>query len=88
MKREAFIWRESVYKNVFKCNECGEPLADANDGYPLGTTLFDTRENLLICPNCGNVVAKVITIDEPEDAPVGLVALWGNLEDYKKGQMN
>ena len=85
MTREAFIWRESVYKNTFKCNECGEPLADANDGYPLGTTLFDTRENLLICPNCGNVVARVTTIDETEDAPVGLAGSW---EDYKKGQMN
>lgn len=85
MTREAFIWRESVYKNEFRCNECDEPLADAEDGYPLGTTLYDMREDLLICPNCGNVVAKVKIIDEPEDAPVGF---RGNWEDYERGQMN
>ena len=85
MKREAYIWRESVYKNEFKCNDCEEPLADPKDGYPLGTTLYDTEEDLLICPNCGNVVARVEMIDMSDDEPTGLSGSW---EEYKKGQMN
>lgn len=28
MKKTAIIWRESVYKNNFKCNRCGTKLAD------------------------------------------------------------
>lgn len=81
----AYIWRESVYKNGFVCNECGKPVADAETGEPKGETLFDPNEKLLICPNCGNVVAKIKDELMPDYMEAGL---HGNWEDFKKGQMN
>lgn len=61
MKQTAFIWRECVYKNNFMC-KCGTPLADFG-GNPQEDILFMPKENLLLCPHCGQIVAKVKEIE-------------------------
>ena len=64
MKETAIFWRESVYKNKFKCNKCGTKLAD-NDGKCLdgAKVLIGTFENsksaIVICANCKNTVAHI-----------------------------
>lgn len=83
MKREAYIWRESVYKNGFNCN-CGKSLADES-GYPHGDTLYDTKNDLIVCPACGLVVAKVKIIDAPADLPSGLQGDWS---EYERSQLS
>ena len=80
MRKTAFIWRESVYKNDFKCNECGTVLATTS-GEPLGTTLYDNRNGNLICPDCGNCVAMTKEIDAPEVVS-GKQGYW---RDFEKG---
>lgn len=61
-KQTAFIWRESIYKNNFKCSKCGTTLADM-DGTPKGNVLYDPSEDILVCPKCGQVVAKIKEIE-------------------------
>ncbi len=49
--RTAFIWKESIYKNGFKCS-CGNQLASQETGEPLGHVLVDTEMNIIICNKC------------------------------------
>ena len=81
----AFIWRESIYKNGFTCNECGTPVADAQTGEPKDELFFAPNEKLLICPNCGNVVAKIKETLIPDYMEEGLQGSW---EEFKRGQAN
>ena len=83
MKKTAFIWRESVYKNHFKCNLCGTPVAD-EDGTVLDRTLYHRLEEILLCPKCHNVVCKIKEIDVPEN----MKGLQGNYSDYIGGGKN
>ncbi len=83
MKREAFVWRASVYKNDFKCNQCGYKLAgDNSDGEPNGDVLITDkpigRGHQMFCPKCNNFVAYTQTVDVEE----GASGLMGNLDEY------
>lgn len=64
------VWRESVYKNHFKCNQCGVKLADKN-GQPNDNFCVDADRNNVdekdewaYCGKCKNVVAKIKEISE------------------------
>lgn len=61
MKKNAIIWRESVYHNDFKC-KCGKVLFANNN--VVEDVLYDTENDLLICPKCLKVVAKITTEKE------------------------
>lgn len=56
MKVPAIVWRESVYKNDFKCS-CGFPLM--TEGTINRDVLYNPHDKLLICPKCQKVVAKL-----------------------------
>ena len=84
MRKTAFIWRKSVYNNRFRCIFCGEMLARL-DGTPLDTTLIDEQNNLLICPFCKNVVAKIKSVDI--DERINNSGLMGNWEDFKESEV-
>lgn len=83
MKKTAFIWRESVYKNDFCCSHCGTAVGMSN-GEPLGSTLFSESQGLLFCPDCKTVVAKITEIDAPED----MTGKQGNWEDFERQMVN
>ena len=61
MKKNAIIWRESVYKNDFTCG-CGKVLFE--NGNVVNDVLYDPQSDLLVCPNCLKVVAKITTEKE------------------------
>lgn len=74
----AIIWKESIYKNNFKC-KCGAKLAD-NSGVPtnnLGGSAEDTEDNRLFCMKCKNLVAveRYVPIDVGEGSH--LMGNWG-----------
>ena len=79
MKKIATIWRESVYKNDFKCNVCGETLAHKN-GIANDKVKVDMF-NYVFCRNCNNVVARIEQIEAPEN----MHGLQGNYADFKEG---
>ena len=79
MKRTAIIWREGVYKNGFKCGNCGTVLAAA-DGTPADDTFVDVDEGLLICPGCGLIVAVTKEVDLSED----IRGLQGDWEEFRR----
>ena len=80
MLKTAFIWRESVYKNQFKCNICGNQLADPVTGEPKPLTLVSMRWGIIQCPRCRNVAAKIQMMEVPE----GMSGLQGYLGDYER----
>lgn len=57
MKAPIIVWRESVYKNDFKCNNCGLDLM--KDGEMNQNILSDRQGKYLFCPRCKNMVAMV-----------------------------
>lgn len=64
------VWRESVYKNHFKCNQCGAKLANKN-GQPTDNFVVDAdrehvdeKDEWAFCGKCMNVVAKIKEISE------------------------
>lgn len=65
MKKNAIVWRESIYKNDYKCS-CGKKLFENGD--VVNDVLFDTRRDELICPVCMKVVAKLM--DEKEASKI------------------
>lgn len=77
--KKAVIWRESVYKNDFRCNVCKEKLS--NNGVPSEEILSDEEGRVLYCPTCRNCVAYVKDIEI--DLPSGL---YGNWKEFCDGQ--
>ena len=73
MKIPVMIWRESVYKNGFKCS-CGERLM--KDGIMKENLLFDPVENLVICPKCKKVVAMIKGEHEVPDGKTKMMGRW------------
>lgn len=64
------VWRESVYHNHFKCNQCGAKLANKN-GQPTDNFVVDAdrehvdeKDEWAFCGKCMNVVAKIKEISE------------------------
>lgn len=57
--KEAIIWRESVYKNEFRCNVCKKKLANNLTGEPFDDVFMGTKDGVkfVICPDCKNPVA-------------------------------
>ena len=63
----AIIWRESVYKNGFKCS-CGNQLM--TDGKIERDVLYNPHDKILICPKCHEVVAMIkddVEVDDPDN---------------------
>lgn len=56
MKVPVIVWRESVYKNDFKCS-CGYQLM--TEGKIDRSVLYNPHEKILICPECQKVVAML-----------------------------
>lgn len=55
MKQTAHIWKESIYKNKFRCS-CGNQLADPENGAPKGYVLCDPEKQTIYCNKCGRPV--------------------------------
>lgn len=51
MIRPMFIWKESIYKNGFKCS-CGNQLANPETGEPEGHVLVDKELKVIYCDKC------------------------------------
>jgi len=82
MRKIVLIWRESVYKNHFKCNQCGRRLAD-KDGTPFRKTMVSDRfaHGFMKCAYCHNVVCKMETGDYPD-------SIYGLQGEYKERESN
>ena len=82
MRKIVLIWRESVYKNHFKCNQCGRRLAD-KDGTPFRNTMVSARiaHDFMKCAYCHNVVCKMETGDYPD-------SIYGLQGEYKERENN
>lgn len=63
----AIIWKESIYKNDFKCSHCGVQLTDGK-GQPTDNVGFDAdlnnRQDILYCCNCKTAVAVIKDIKD------------------------
>ena len=85
MKKWTYVWKESIYKNGFKC-ACGNVLADS-EGNPSDNLLFEDGgfRKWLYCDKCLKPVAYLRYMNLPEDAE----GMMGNIEEYeKKRRMN
>ena len=82
MRKIVLIWRESVYKSHFKCNQCGRKLAD-EDGTPIRKTMVSDKfaHGLMKCAYCHNVVCKMETGDYPD-------SIYGLQGEYKEREEN
>lgn len=81
MTKQALIWRKSVYQNNFKCNQCGEQIAN-EDGEPRDDAPFSLMGNTLHCPKCLNPVARMETVNVSED----IEGKQGDYEEFKRKQ--
>lgn len=64
MKKTAFVWKESIYKNGFKC-KCGTKLAN-DDGTPtdnVGVNGDDEHDLRLFCIKCHDLVGVYKEVD-------------------------
>ena len=75
---QAIIWKESIYKNDFKCDSCGELLSNEN-GLPNDNTGFDANpyqpQDILYCCSCKEPVA-IIREYEGDLPPGTLCGKW------------
>jgi len=84
MKKTAIVWRESVYKNDFRCNNCKKKLAD--DGVPIETALLvapdypQKDQDTLICGDCKNPVAIMSLVETDLEG-----GMYGYIGDFMKG---
>lgn len=72
MKKDAFIWRESIYKaatdGIFRCNDCKCKLYDANTGeVNVNMATLGYFKNYLFCPDCKNCVGRITKIEDDND---------------------
>ena len=81
MKKTAIIWRESVYKNDFRCNVCKAALFNADTKTVKDEVLIDETTNLMYCPDCKNLVARIQEITVTKD----IKGLQGNWDKYFNG---
>lgn len=81
MNKNALVWRKSVYQNSFKCNQCGEPIAN-EDGEPRDDAPFSLIGNTLHCPKCLNPVARLEVMDVSEDVE----GLQGDYDEFQRKQ--
>ena len=86
MKKKAMIWRESVYKNGFRCTKCNTPMADMDGTVNEDTVLIEYTgfKTYAYCRKCYLPVAYVKMVEVPEDAH----GLMGNLNDYERRKLN
>ena len=61
MNKNAIVWRESIYKNDYKCS-CGKVLFENND--IAKDVLVDVERDELYCPNCMKRVAVLMNEKE------------------------
>lgn len=80
----AVVWRESVYKNKFKCNRCGHQVGDVKTGEVKGETLVDEMNGCpyIFCPECKNAVAYFKEMEIPEN----ISGFMGNIENWEDTQ--
>lgn len=78
IKRYVFVWRESVYKNDFKC-KCNFKLTDGI--VPKNELLYDRFSRVLFCPLCKQAVCKIKRMRGPANIEKGL---YGNIDEYKR----
>lgn len=85
MKRQAVVWKESIYKNRFRCS-CGAKLADANglnfeDHCLIGENEFRVY---LHCSKCLKPVAYLTHVNVSENEG----GMMGNINDFERKTMN
>lgn len=85
MLRKVYVWKESVYKNGFKC-KCGNQIADENGNVHDGKMLIEDCgfRMYCYCTNCYQPVAYLRKMEIPEDAH----GLMGNITEYERRKMN
>lgn len=74
----AFIWRQSIYDNEFKC-KCGYKLYKPYKHSPASDVKVDITNGVLYCPKCGWLVGKMVDMGETDLEP-GLHGLWPEFE--------
>lgn len=87
MKENVVIWKESVYKNGFKC-KCGHAVASV-DGTKVEIADDTLIENLgfrtwVYCGKCNSPVAYLKYMDIPKDAS----GMMGSITEYERRKMN
>ena len=85
MKKTGYIWRESVYKNGFKCS-CGRLLM--KDGKPINVIAShaigdDSDDTYLFCIGCNKSVALIKEVEVPDDTDRQMM---GDYNEFMKGR--
>lgn len=71
----AFVWRESVYKNDFRCSHCGAKLFDVEAEQPTDFLGVDPEQpENCHCMKCKTLVAVLREYDGEATGP--LMGLW------------
>lgn len=77
MKKQAYVWRKSIYTNGFKCTKCGRQLFIPEENR-LGDAVVVPTMATVACL-CGYDVAYITEVDVPKEAE----GLMGDIEDYR-----
>lgn len=77
----AFIWRQSIYENEFKC-KCGYKLYKPEKNEPGRDVMIDITNGAIYCPKCGWVVGKIVDMGDTDMKP-GLYGYWPEFEKRK-----
>ena len=84
MKKQVYVWKESIYKNDFKCS-CGNFLAkDLNviqENVEIPPSSF---RKWVYCKKCFKPVAYIQVMNLPE----GAEGLMGNISEYERRMKN
>lgn len=78
-KMTGYIWRESIYKNKFKCL-CGNQVADPETGEPNGDLLFDPESETLYCNKCRFPICFVGKMNVDDNVKPGM---HGDINKWK-----
>lgn len=83
-KTMSFIWKESIYKNRFRCT-CGNQLADPETGWPTDQVLVETSTSgkFMYCAKCRQPICMMQEVEIAEDVQPGLK---GSIEVMEKMQ--
>jgi len=66
MSKTAVVWRESVYKNNFRCSHCGTPLLNPATKAHTDELMINPEGTALYCGKCGTLVAVLKPYDGDE----------------------
>lgn len=85
MKKKVLIWKESVYKNGFRCTKCGKPLM-VDGKLILNRVMIENGgfRKYVYCKHCFLPVAYEKVMEMPEEEH----GMMGDINEYERKKLN